>query len=136
MARLIERFGPYKLTFNRNYFQLMVGTIIAQQLSTKAAKTIYDRVIDAIGGGTPSPSALLGLSERRLRECGLSRSKASFVKNVAVAFEQWRMGPKRWAQKTDEEVMQMMTSIKGVGPWSAQMFLMFALCRLDVFPGW
>jgi len=134
MARLIDRFGPYQLKFNRNYFQLMVGTVISQQLSTKAAKTIYDRVVDAIGGGSPKPAAILGVSEQRLRECGLSRSKATFVKNVATAFEEWQMGPKRWAQKSDDEVMELMTSIKGIGPWSAQMFLMFALCRLDVFP--
>lgn len=134
MAALIRRFGTYQLSFGRNYFQLMVGTVVSQQLSVKAAKTIYDRVVEATGGGPPTPAAFLSVSERRLRECGLSRSKASFVKNVAAAFQEWRMGPKRWAEKSDDEVTEMMTSIKGIGPWSAQMFLMFALCRMDVFP--
>lgn len=134
MAGLVERFGRQQMSFSRNYFQLMVGTVVAQQLSTKAARTIYGRVVDATGGGVPTTAAILALSDARLRKCGLSRSKASFVKNVAVAFDEWRMGPKRWAKKSDDEVIAMMTSIKGIGDWSAQMFLMFALCRLDVFP--
>lgn len=134
LAGLIDAFGPYDLHATTNAFQVMVETIVSQQLSTHAARSIYGRLADAMGGGRPRPRDVLALSPHTLIACGLSRSKAAYVRNVAEAFERDRITARTFAGMDDGEVMAKLTAIKGVGDWSAHMFLIFALNRLDVFP--
>jgi DNA-3-methyladenine glycosylase II len=131
---LIERFGPYELRATRNAFQVMLETIVSQQLSTRAAGAIYRRLAEAMGGRSPRPAALLALSDADLAACGLSRAKVAYVRNVARVFEKRGLDRRVFARMDDDEVASALTSIQGVGEWSAHMFLIFALNRLDVFP--
>jgi DNA-3-methyladenine glycosylase II len=134
VAELVTRFGPYDLHATTNAFQVMMETIVSQQLSTHAARSIYARLADRMGGGRPRPADILALPPAALIECGLSRSKAAYVRNVAEVFQRDRITLRSFAGKSDGEVIARLTSIKGVGDWSAHMFLIFALNRLDVFP--
>ena len=134
VARLIDHFGPYELHATRNAFQVMLETIVSQQLSTLAARAIYGRLAAAMGSRSPRPAALLALSDAELLACGLSRSKVQYVRNVARAFEEQGFSRRAFARMSDDEVAAALTSIKGVGDWSVHMFLIFALNRLDVFP--
>jgi DNA-3-methyladenine glycosylase II len=134
MAELVARLGSYELRATTNAFQVMVETIVSQQLSTRAAQSIYGRLARALGARSPRPRAVLRLSPADLVACGLSRSKASYLLNAADAFEQGRFTRRTFARMSDEEVIATLTSTKGVGDWSAHMFLIFALNRLDVFP--
>ncbi len=134
VAGLIDEFGPYDLHATTNAFQVMLETIVSQQLSTHAARSIYGRLSEAMGGGRPRPADLLALPPERLVACGLSKSKAVYVRNVAQDFQHRRITLRSFAGMSDEAVIARLTSIKGVGHWSAHMFLIFALNRLDVFP--
>jgi len=134
VASLIDRFGPHELRATRNAFQVMLETIVSQQLSTKAAGAIYSRLAVAMGGRSPRPSMVLALTDAQLLACGLSRAKVVYVRHVARAFQEAGYDRRRFARMADEEVAAALTSIKGVGEWSAHMFLIFALNRLDVFP--
>jgi DNA-3-methyladenine glycosylase II len=134
VADLIDRFGPYELHATRNAFQVMLETIVSQQLSTTAARAIYGRLAAAMGGRSPKPAALLALSDADLLGCGLSRSKVQYVRNVARAFAGGNLTRRSFARMNDDEVADALLAIKGVGDWSVHMFLIFALNRLDVFP--
>ncbi len=134
VAALIDHHGAYRLEATTNYFQLLLETVINQQLSTKAALSIYGRLKENLGTRSVRPRDIMNARESDLRSAGLSRSKVTYIRNVAEAFSQSRMGPKTFARLSDEEVVARLTSIKGIGEWSAHMFLMFALNRLDVFP--
>jgi len=134
LAGLVGRLGPCELRATTNAFQVMLETIVSQQLSTRAAQSIYDRLRRAIGGGSPRARNVLRLSHADLVACGLSRSKATYVLDVADVFERGRFTRRTFANRTDAEVIEALTSIRGVGAWSAHMFLIFALNRLDVFP--
>ncbi len=134
VADLIRRHGVYEFRSTRNGFQVLVETVVSQQLSTHAARAIYGRLAQAMGPGAPRPRALLRLSRDELIACGLSRSKADYVRNVATAFAQRRLDRRSFARLDDAAVLDALTSIKGIGEWSAHMFLIFFLNRLDVFP--
>ncbi len=134
VADLIRRHGVYQFRSTRSGFQVMVETVVSQQLSTHAARAIYGRLAHAMGSGAPRPHDLLRLSHDELVACGLSRSKAAYVRNVASAFAERRFDRRSFARVDDAGVMDALTSIKGIGEWSAHMFLIFYLKRLDVFP--
>lgn len=134
VAELIQRFGPYEFRSTRSGFQVLLETVVSQQLSTKAAKAIYGRMAVAMGKGAPRPESLLRLSSEQLLACGLSRSKAVYVRNVAEAFQGGALSARTLARMDDAAVMTALTSVKGIGEWSAHMYLIFALRRLDVFP--
>jgi DNA-3-methyladenine glycosylase II len=134
VARLIDRHGVYEFRGTRSGFQVMLETVVSQQLSTHAARAIYHRLSRAMGGRAPAPRQLLDLSDRQLIACGLSRSKAAYARNVAEAFASRRFDRRALARMDDAAVMESLTAIKGIGEWSAHMFLIFALQRPDVFP--
>jgi DNA-3-methyladenine glycosylase II len=134
LAVLIDRYGPCTLRPQGSYFSVLVETVISQQLSTHAAKAIYGRLVGTIGRRAPRPADISRLPDETLLDIGFSRSKVRCIKSVAEAFRSRRMGPKTFAGMSDDEVMGHLTSIKGIGEWSAHMFLIFALGRLDVFP--
>ena len=134
LAALIDRVGPYEMREGRSPFEVMLRTIVSQQLSGKAADSIYARLAAAMGTRSPKPEHLLALSEEQLRACGLSRSKAAYVRNVASHFGENRYTLRSFNKLDDDAVIEALTTIKGVGEWSAHIFLMFALRRADVFP--
>ncbi len=134
LARLIDRHGPCTLQPQKFYFPVMVETVISQQLSTKAARAIYNRLVDRVGRIYPRPADIIGIPDEDLRGIGFSRSKTAYIKNVAKLFQSRRTSPAKFRRMSDEEVLGMLTEVKGIGAWSAHMFLIFALGRLDVFP--
>lgn len=122
---------------NNNFFRFLVVAIINQQLSTKAAATIEKRFVALFPGKTfPTPKDVLKASTKKLRSAGISGSKVAFVKDVARHFDKGLINTKKLHQWSDEEIIEHLTRIHGIGRWSAEMFLMFALLRPDVFsPG-
>lgn len=132
MASLIERVGPIDYSVDRNLWRAMVGSIVGQQLSVKAAATIRARVAALGSEGFPDPVALLAVPEDRLRECGLSRSKASYVRDAARYWVAGRIDEGAIAQASDEAVIEELVSLRGVGRWTAEMVLIFSLGRRDV----
>jgi len=125
-----------KMGFKKDsdYFEALVRAIVYQQLSGKAAATIYKRFKDLFTKNKyPSPSMVMERSHEELRSVGLSNQKASYIHNIANAFYAGTV-PKDIDTIGDNEVIECLTKIKGVGPWTAEMFLMFTLNRPDVFP--
>jgi len=113
------------------YFAL-TRSIVSQQLSTKAAATIYGRFLDLFDNRYPNIETVLNFSIEELRAVGLSRQKASYIQNVATFFQ--RKAAVDWLKLSDDEIIDQLTEIKGVGKWTVEMILMFTLERLDVLP--
>jgi DNA-3-methyladenine glycosylase II len=111
-----------------------VRSIVGQQLSTKAARTIYERLIDLFGGKTPSPGELLAADPEAIRAAGLSRPKVSYLRSLAEHVESGELELARLSELSDEEVSEQLTAVKGLGQWTADMFLIFHLGRPDVLP--
>ena len=134
MGRLISEFEKPKFKKDSNYFEALVRAIVYQQLSGKAAAKIYKRFKDLFTKNKyPSPSMVMERSHEELRSVGLSNQKASYIHNIANSFYAGTV-PKDIDTIGDNEVIECLTKIKGVGPWTAEMFLMFTLNRPDVFP--
>jgi len=133
MASLTRTYNPVVLEPKppEQYFQIVVSSIIGQQLSVKAANTIESRVWERVG--EKAPQALLTHTPEGLREVGLSRSKASYILGVAQAFAEGVIDPEALAVMEPEDVSKTLTSLKGIGPWTAEMFLIFAMGRQDVW---
>ncbi len=134
LARLIDEVGPYAIEFLEPDFQTLVKSIVYQQLSGKVALVIFNRLVAAAGNGRLTPEAVLRLRMPRLRAVGLSQQKISYIRDLA---RQARSGAIDFAclpALTDDEVCESLTAVKGIGVWTAQMFLIFALRRLDVMP--
>ncbi len=112
----------------------LIESIVSQQLSVKAAATIHKRLIDKMPGGYPYPEYILELTFEEMRAIGLSGQKSQYIKNVAEYAQKVDLLVLDWATMSDDEVITMLTSIKGVGLWTTQMILMFTLDRPDVFP--
>ena len=134
LGRLIDRIGPCRLSPRRDYFATLCDSIIAQQLSTRVADVISDRYVALFPGRRPSPRQALTLSPSAFREIGLSNQKSRYVKDLAAGFLDGRIRPRAFPHTANEELIAMLTSIHGVGRWTAEMFLMFALNRQDVLP--
>jgi len=134
MRRLIEEFETPVFIKDINYFEALVRSIVYQQLSGKAAATIHKRFKDLFNKGQNlSPSIVLEKSHDELRSVGLSSQKSSYIHNIANAFKAGIV-PDNIDTICDDKVIECLTTIKGVGLWTAQMFLMFTLNRPDVFP--
>jgi DNA-3-methyladenine glycosylase II len=119
-----------------NLFSDLIETVIGQQLSGKAANTIVGRFKDLFSGKFPSPQELLHMSDEKIRACGTSWAKISYVKNIAKAVVDKSLDLKDLPQMTDDEVRKELIKIKGVGNWTIEMTLMFSLRRPDIFsPG-
>jgi len=115
-------------------YDALVGSVISQQISTKAADAIYKRFIELFPGGKPEPHLIISLPEEAMRAAGLSFQKAKYLKNIATFFLDEKLLYHDWDMKSDEEIVSLLTQIKGVGVWTVQMILMFSLDREDVFP--
>ena len=117
-----------------NVMTSLIKAIISQQLSVKAAATIYNRFLDVFGGISPNEEMLLETDIEKLRAVGLSKQKITYIREVALFSQKNDTSPKFINQKTNEEVIEYLTQIKGVGRWTVEMLLMFTLARQDVFP--
>ena len=115
-------------------FPALVRTIVGQQLSTKAAATIYRRRLELIPGGVPAPENLAALTDQQLRQIGLSRQKTAYVRDLSAKAANGDLPLDRLPDLSDDEVIEAITKVKGLGRWSAEMFLMFRLRRPDVLP--
>ena len=133
MADLIQRAGPFRMNYDRPTFEALAQAIVYQQLNGKAAATIWGRLVDAAGGEV-TPDSILKLTPQRLRKCGLSRQKLSYIRDLAKKTRSGEVQFTSLPTRSDEEVIVHLTRVKGIGVWSAQMFLMFALKRRDVLP--
>jgi DNA-3-methyladenine glycosylase II len=140
MARLIDRFGdPDGVLARRgprpgDAYGALVRSIVGQQLSAAAARTIFERLLALFGGRTPTPRELLGTDPEELRRVGMSRSKVAFLRDLAEHVEDGELRLDDLAELPDEEVSEQLTAIKGLGPWTVHMFLIFHLGRPDVLP--
>lgn len=135
LAPLITRHGPPRWRAPRGTFQALCRSIIYQQLSGKAAGTIYRRFRALYPGRPfPTPAELRATRVARLQRAGLSRQKASYVRDLARKFDDGTIEPRGFRHRSDEELKVELTQIRGVGPWTVDMLLMFTLRRPDVLP--
>lgn len=136
LARVIERVGPcrFEPRAKGTHFDALLRSIVYQQLSGKAASTILDRVLDLYGGGYPRPAQLLETRDEDLRTAGLSRQKLAYLRDLAARVDTGDVPLARVRRLSDEEIINHLTRVKGIGRWTAQMFLMFRLGRPDVLP--
>ena len=135
LKRLFSGFDIPKLKIETNYFWSLCRSIIYQQISGKAAKTISDRFLALFRSGTNiQPREVLDIDINSLYSVGLSRQKASYMKNIAEAFVNKLINNENFIMMNDEEILKQLTIINGVGRWTAEMFLIFTLRRSDVFP--
>ncbi|MBI4157252.1 DNA-3-methyladenine glycosylase 2 family protein, partial [Candidatus Woesebacteria bacterium] len=132
---LIKKYGPctIKPLKKSEYFSDLVDAICSQQLSGKAAKTIFGRVSVGVGGKI-TPEAILKTKDEKLRSFGLSWAKVSYVKDLAKHVLAKELKLNRLSTLSDEEVVAQLIAVKGIGRWTAEMFLMFSLARADIFP--
>jgi DNA-3-methyladenine glycosylase II len=135
MRRLIEAVGPFTLRPERTRrFSVLARAIISQQVSTAAARTIRGRLESLLAPGRLEPEGIARLDESQLRSVGLSRQKASYLLDLAQKALDGTVRLDRIGRLSDEAVIEMLTQVKGIGRWTAEMFLIFSLGRLDVLP--
>ncbi len=138
MKRILKSVGPFVAKTRRDRFGTLVSSIVSQQISVAAARTIRARLLEVASDGTSTPKfsakALLKLDVESLRSVGLSRPKASYVLDLAQKVESGTVDLKTLHRLEDAQVIEVLTQVKGIGVWTAQMFLMFSLGRLDIFP--
>ncbi|MEC7752172.1 MAG: DNA-3-methyladenine glycosylase [Myxococcota bacterium] len=128
MADLISQFPGERLEPKGEGFETLIRAIVGQQISVKAAQAVWDRTVASVGSITPS--AFLEADEEQLRACGLSRQKVRYLRGIAQ--EPDRCDPLHLSSLSDAAVLAELTAYKGVGEWTAQMFMMFTLCRPDI----
>lgn len=140
MADLLDRFGTLDEVMRRRgrrpeeAYGALLRAIVGQQLSTKAAKSIYTRLEEMFGGRAPTPAELLAADPEEVRSVGLSRPKVAYLRDLAEHVEDGRLELDRLADLPDDEVIAQLTAVKGLGEWTAHMFLIFHLGRPDVLP--
>lgn len=134
MEPLVSRLDFPEPSLDRDPYFDLVETIVYQQLSIKAAATIFERFLKLFPDKWPHPGVLAEMEMEKLRQAGLSGQKAGYVRNIAAFFLQENLLDYHWTRWDDEEVISLLTRIKGVGRWTAEMILMFTLNRPDVFP--
>lgn len=136
MASLVAAAGPMKLRRpSDSHFAALVRSVVYQQLAGRAAEVIHGRLVTALEG-TVEPGALLALPPEQLRAAGLSANKAASLRDLATKVLDGTvvLDPRRLAREPDEDVIARLSSVQGIGEWTAQMFLLFQLRRMDVWP--
>ncbi len=134
MAALIARFPKPVLGREGTAFEALCRSIIYQQLSGKAAGTIYGRFLKLFPKDVPTPKLLLRKTSEQLRAVGLSNQKTNYLYDLARKFDEGFITPEKFPEMTDEEIREHLVAVKGIGVWTADMFLMFTLCRPNVLP--
>jgi DNA-3-methyladenine glycosylase II len=130
MGAIVERVGPYGIGYREPTFETLVRSIVSQQLSTKVARVIFERLADAVPEVTPEN--ILKLRPTKMRRLGLSGQKTEYIRSLARHARDGSLQFERLPEMDDEAVIQCLTQVKGVGVWTAHMFLIFALQRPDV----
>jgi len=133
LAKLINGSEPFELKFHKNICLRLCASIMSQQLSTKVAKVIYHRFLELYGGEEPTPEQIVATPFERLRAIGLSNAKTQYVLNVAQFAIDHQLTDKKLKKMSNEEIIELLTQIKGVGRWTVEMLLMFTLGREDLF---
>ena len=135
MGKLIDKFGPPNFNLMNNYYESLVRSIVYQQLSGKAASIIYERFLDLfVFDIYPKPKDVLEVSIETLRSSGLSYQKVNYIRDLSEKWQDGTMNLTDIDSMTDEEISSELIKVKGIGQWTADMFLMFTLGRPDVFP--
>jgi DNA-3-methyladenine glycosylase II len=134
LAEVIRRAGPCRIEGRREPFLSLAEAIVYQQLSMKAAAAIWRRFAALFPGRRVTAAALAAIPEERLRGAGLSRRKCAYLRDLASRFASGEIEPRALRRMKDDEVVETLTRIKGVGRWTAEMFLIFCLKRPDVWP--
>ena len=132
MAELVERYAGLGLVSRGDPFGTLARSIVGQQISVKAADAVWGRFVAAVGD--VSPAAVLAAGEAGLAGCGLSQRKREYVRDLAAHFASGRLDPADWVAMDDEAVIVALTEVRGIGRWTAEMFLIFNQLRPDVFP--
>jgi DNA-3-methyladenine glycosylase II len=133
LAQIMERVGPFRMEYGPAEFASLAQAILYQQLNGKAAATIHKRFTE-LAGDPPTPEGILKLTDEQMRGVGLSKQKSSYLKDLAAKTASGQLDFSRLHDMTDEEVIKHLTQVKGIGVWTAHMFLMFSLRRPDVLP--
>lgn len=133
LRAIIERVGPCRMEFGIPEFSALAESIVYQQLNGTAAATIFNRFA-ALAGDPLTPEGILKLSDEQLRGVGLSKQKSAYLKDLSAKTAAGLLDFARLGELTDEEVIKHLTQVKGIGEWTAHMFLMFSLRRPDVLP--
>ncbi|MEO7729795.1 MAG: DNA-3-methyladenine glycosylase 2 family protein [Kofleriaceae bacterium] len=135
LAPVIERLGAPTITPQKDAVFALARAIVSQQLSSQAAATIFARFLALYPAGKfPTPAALLATEDAALRGAGLSGAKAAAIKDLARHVVERKLVPAHLPRATDAEIAALLLPVRGIGPWSVDMFLMFALARPDVLP--
>ncbi len=134
MAQIIKQVGPIKLKPNKKYFFVLCRSIISQQISVKAADAIMGRFLKLFPKQTPTPQRVNDISELKIRGAGLSKQKVAYMKDLSGKFLDKSINPRKFQFMKNEEIIESLTQVYGVGRWTAEMFLIFSLGRPDVFP--
>ena len=138
MARVIQQVGPCTLHPRRDYFVVLCKAIFTQQISTAVATVLFGRFRDLFPRRRPTPALVLAALQTGdpevLKKCGLSRQKAAYLQDLSRHFVDGRIPTRRLGRMSDEEVIEALVEVKGIGRWTAEMFLIFTLNRPDVLP--
>ncbi len=135
LSKFLKSYNVPTLPVEKNYFWALCRSVIYQQISGKAAKKISDRYLLLYANGERMlPSEVIDIDIKKIFKVGISRQKASYIKNIAHAFNTKIIDEKNISKLNDQEIISQLTTIKGVGRWTAEMFLIFTLRRSDVFP--
>ena len=134
LRAIIERVGPYSIQYREPIFQTLVRSIVYQQLSGKAAGTIFDRLAAAAGEAPFTPQRILKITPKKMQSLGLSRQKRDYIRDLAKRTAAGEIDFTNFHELDDATLIQRLTAVKGVGVWTVQMFLMFALQRPNVLP--
>jgi DNA-3-methyladenine glycosylase II len=133
LGAIIERVGPCRMEFGPPEFHSLAEAIVYQQLNGKAAVTIFNRFAD-VAGKPVTPKGILKLTDQQMRAVGLSKQKTSYLRDLAQRADSGQLDFSKLQEQSDEDVIKHLTQVKGVGVWTAQMFLMFTLRRPNVLP--
>jgi DNA-3-methyladenine glycosylase II len=134
IAGIIERVGRYRIEFRDPGFETLVKSIVYQQLSGRVAQVIFGRVAAAVPGGLLTPEGILALRPAKMRKLGLSKQKTAYIRDLARLTRDGTVDFAGLQALADAEVIERLTKVKGVGVWTAHMFLIFALRRTNVLP--
>jgi DNA-3-methyladenine glycosylase II len=133
MRKLIPKFGDGFLTTRGDPFNTLARSIVGQQISVAAAQAVWDRTVHTLKNKV-TPARVLACEVDQLRAAGLSMRKVEYIRDLADHFENDRIHPKKWHAMSDEEVIKELTDIRGIGRWTAEMFLIFNMMRPDILP--
>lgn len=134
LKRVIAKYGPCTITPHKNYYEELVSSIISQQLSVKAAGTIWKRFIALYHNKTPTPEQIITTDIEDIRNVGASYAKAKYIKDLALHILDGKLDLAHIATLPNATVIEQLTAVKGIGEWSAHMFMIFSLGRLDILP--